>query len=77
MHHPLHVAIIPDGNRRWAKAQGLTGYASLYNRGVDGLVAVTQRAFDLGITHLTLWGSSHANLTDRSSDFFINIDASR
>lgn len=71
---PLHVAIIPDGNRRWAKAQGISGYASLYNRGVDGLVAVTQRAFDLGITHLTLWGSSHANLTDRSSEFFVNID---
>jgi len=70
----FHLAIIPDGNRRWAKQQGLKGYKSLYDRGVDGLVNVTESAFESGVTHLSLWGSSHANLTDRSSDFFINID---
>lgn len=70
----FHLAIIPDGNRRWAKKQGFKGYKSLYDRGVDGLVDVTETAFANGVTHLSLWGSSHANLADRSSDFTVNID---
>ena len=70
----FHLAIIPDGNRRWAKQNGLKGYKSLYDRGVEGLVNVTESAFDNGVTHLSLWGSSHANLADRSSDFFSSID---
>lgn len=74
MNSTFHLAIIPDGNRRWAKQHGLKGYKSLYDRGVDGLVNVTETAFENGVTHLSLWGSSHANLVDRSSDFFINID---
>lgn len=70
----FHLAIIPDGNRRWAKQNGLRGYSSLYDRGVNGLVDVTGAAFEQGVTHLSLWGSSHANLADRSSDFFTTID---
>lgn len=70
----FHLAIIPDGNRRWAKQQGLTGYKKLYDRGIDRTLEVTQRAFDQGVTHLSLWGSSHANLADRDKDFFQSID---
>lgn len=71
---PLHIALIPDGNRRWAKQHGLSGYKTLYDRGVSSLLDITQAAFDSGVTHLSLWGSSHANLADRSGDFFSNID---
>ena len=74
MQETFHLAIIPDGNRRWAKREGLKGYKKLYDLGVEGLLGITQSAFDSGATHLTLWGSSHANLADRSSDFFTNID---
>lgn len=74
MQETFHLAIIPDGNRRWAKKQGLKGYKKLYDLGVEGLLGITQSAFDNGVTHLSLWGSSHANLADRSSDFFTNID---
>jgi undecaprenyl diphosphate synthase len=70
----FHLAIIPDGNRRWAKQNGITGYKVLYDRGVEGLLGITQSAFDNDITHLSLWGSSHANIADRSGDFFKNID---
>ncbi len=70
----FHLAIIPDGNRRWAKQNGLKGYKALYDRGFDGLHEITQTAFDEGVTHLSLWGSSHANLADRSSEFFTSID---
>lgn len=70
----FHLAIIPDGNRRWAKQQGLTGYKKLYNQGIDRTLDVTQTAFDKGVTHLSLWGSSHANIADRDGDFFQSID---
>lgn len=74
MPETFHLAIIPDGNRRWAKRNGLKGYRDLYQLGVDGLLDITESAFDNGVTHLSLWGSSHTNLADRSSDFASNID---
>lgn len=70
----FHLAIIPDGNRRWAKQNGLKGYKELYDIGIEGLLNITQTAFDDDVTHLSLWGSSHANIADRSSDFFSSID---
>lgn len=70
----FHLAIIPDGNRRWAKQHGLIGYKKLYDRGFAGLADITETAFEQGVTHLSLWGSSHANIADRSSDFFSSID---
>lgn len=74
MSETLHIAIIPDGNRRWAKQGGLKGYYDLYQRGVDGLLDITEAAFDNDVTHLSLWGSSHSNMANRSSDFASNID---
>lgn len=74
MHDSFHLAIIPDGNRRWAKKQGLRGYKKLYDLGVEGFLDIIEPAFDSGVTHLSVWGSSHANLADRSSEFFTNID---
>ncbi len=70
----FHLAIIPDGNRRWAKQKGLTGYKKLYDQGIDRTLEITQAAFANGVTHLSLWGSSHANISDRDGDFFLSID---
>ena len=70
----FHLAIIPDGNRRWAKQHGLIGYKKLYDKGFQGLSDITESSFEHGVTHLSLWGSSHANLADRSSEFFSSID---
>lgn len=70
----FHLAIIPDGNRRWARQHGIKGYKNLYDLAIDRLLVVTEAAFAEGVTHLSLWGSSHANLSDRSSAFFIGID---
>lgn len=74
MNETFHLAIIPDGNRRWARQHGLKGYANLYNLAIDRLVEIAETAFDDGVTHLSMWGSSHSNLTSRSSDFFTGID---
>ncbi|MFZ2545353.1 MAG: undecaprenyl diphosphate synthase family protein [Candidatus Saccharimonadales bacterium] len=74
MSETFHLAITPDGNRRWAKKNGLTGYKKLYDLGFKGLADISETAFEMGVTHLSLWGSSHANIVDRSTDFFNNID---
>ena len=74
MSETFHLAIIPDGNRRWAQQHGINGYKKLYDIAINCLVDVTAAAFESGVTHLSLWGSSHANLTNRSSDFFKGID---
>lgn len=70
----FHLAIIPDGNRRWAKQNGLRGYKALYNQGIERTLEVTQTAFDREVTHLSIWGSSHANIADRDGEFFLSID---
>jgi undecaprenyl diphosphate synthase len=57
---PLHVAIIMDGNGRWAKARGLT--RSLGHRsGVNALKRTVEAAPSLGIDRMTVFGFSTEN----------------
>ena len=57
---PRHVAIIMDGNGRWAKKQGL---ARMYGhkQGVETVHRITEAAAELGIQHLTLYTFSTEN----------------
>ncbi len=64
---PNHIVIIPDGNRRWAKAHGLLSFAG-HERGAVAAEKVFDHALKLGVKNLTFWGSSYDNLTKRSSD---------
>src|SRR6201994_4249458 len=57
---PLHVAIIMDGNGRWAAARGLPR-AEGHRRGVDALRRVVRAASELGIQHLTIFSFSSEN----------------
>ncbi|MEZ5843125.1 MAG: di-trans,poly-cis-decaprenylcistransferase [Hyphomicrobiaceae bacterium] len=57
---PLHVALIMDGNGRWAKARELDRSAGHY-AGVAALRAVAQAAPDLGIATLTVYAFSADN----------------
>ena len=59
---PLHVAIIMDGNGRWAKARGLPRTTG-HRRGVEAAREIVEAAADLGVTHLTLFGFSSENWT--------------
>ncbi len=62
---PQHVAIIPDGNRRWATAQGLA--ASLgHQEGTQRFWEISEALFKSGVSHVTLWGASNDNLTKRN-----------
>jgi len=57
---PRHVAIIMDGNRRWAKERGLPAIEG-HRRGMIALRHVTRAASDLGIDALTVYGFSTQN----------------
>jgi undecaprenyl diphosphate synthase len=57
---PAHVAIIMDGNGRWARARGLTRTAG-HKRGAEATRAVVTGAVELGIAYLTLYGFSSEN----------------
>jgi undecaprenyl diphosphate synthase len=57
---PLHVAIIMDGNGRWAKARGLPRTIG-HQRGAEAVRRTVIGAVELGISHLTLFGFSSEN----------------
>ncbi len=57
---PRHVAIIMDGNGRWAAARGLPR-AEGHRRGVEALRRVVRAASDLGIAYLTIFSFSSEN----------------
>ncbi len=62
---PTHVAVIPDGNRRWAKKKGLTAFLG-HEKGSDAMEAIIGKALEMKIPYLTIWGSSLDNITKRS-----------
>lgn len=57
---PKHVAVIMDGNGRWAKARKLSRSAG-HRAGVDRLRGIIRMSSDLGITSLTLYAFSTEN----------------
>jgi undecaprenyl diphosphate synthase len=57
---PNHIAIIMDGNGRWAQARGLPRTAG-HGRGVEAVKRVVKDAAELGVKYLTLFGFSSEN----------------
>jgi undecaprenyl diphosphate synthase len=57
---PAHIAIIMDGNGRWAKARGLPRTAG-HRKGVEAVRRTVEAAGELGIRYLTLYGFSSEN----------------
>ncbi|MBR6250020.1 MAG: isoprenyl transferase [Bacteroidales bacterium] len=57
---PRHVAIIMDGNGRWAKSKGSERLFG-HKRGVGAVRQVTEAAVELGIEYLTLYAFSTEN----------------
>jgi len=57
---PNHIAIIPDGNRRWAKGKSLPTFEG-HRRGFEVMRNIGRRARELGIKILTVWAFSTEN----------------
>lgn len=57
---PAHVAIIMDGNGRWARER-MKGRSEGHAEGVTSVHNITQTASDIGVRHLTLYAFSTEN----------------
>lgn len=57
---PKHIAIIMDGNGRWAQARGLPRTAG-HHRGIEAVKRAVKGAGELGVQYLTLFGFSTEN----------------
>jgi len=62
---PTHIAVIPDGNRRWARKRGLQPWIG-HQVGARTLEKILAKALELKIPYFTFWGASWDNLTKRS-----------
>lgn len=63
---PNHLAIIPDGNRRWAKKRGETASVG-HSKGIERFHEISKKCHDGGINFLTFWAASEDNLTKREA----------
>ncbi len=64
MNIPNHIAIVPDGNRRWARDRGLEPWKG-HEAGAGNTEAIIREARRLGIREISFWGSSLENLAKR------------
>ena len=57
---PRHLAIVMDGNRRWARQRGLSEGEG-HSAGVDAIRPIVERAGDVGIEALSIFAFSREN----------------
>ncbi len=62
---PAHLAIIPDGNRRWSKQKNLNLLRG-YSNGVRKFIEVSIWAKSFGVKMISLWALSTDNIRNRS-----------
>lgn len=69
-----HLAVIMDGNRRWAKARGLFSVEG-HRQGVKTLRVLVKECLDLGINYLTAYAFSSENWrrTAKELDFLFEL----
>lgn len=73
---PRHVAIIMDGNGRWAAARGLPRSAG-HKAGIDALRRAVKAASEMGIAFLTIYSFSTENWSRPQSEITFLLDLFR
>ena len=63
---PKHIAIIPDGNRRWAKMRGLPTFEGHRAAAEKTLPSLIEKAAQLGVKYFTFWALSSENISKRT-----------
>ena len=59
-----HIAIIPDGNRRWARERKLAPWMGHFH-GLKGLEKLLEHALATNVEHISFWGASVDNVKKR------------
>lgn len=59
-----HLSLIPDGNRRWAQAQGQDAAVG-HRAGIENVGRIVGAAWDAGVEVVSFWWGSPANLCQR------------
>lgn len=63
----MHIAIIPDGNRRWAKSKNMPGWQG-HIEGGKRIWDIVKALSGSQVKYLTIWGSSYDNLVKRPKE---------
>src|SRR5271163_3551851 len=63
---PKHVALIPDGNRRWSYSHNLQIFNG-YQKGVKKFIDFSIWAKEYGVKTVTVWALSTENIKNRST----------
>lgn len=66
-HIPQHLGLILDGNRRWAKQQGIPTFEG-HRKGYDTLKIVGQAALDRGVKYVSVYAFSTENWNRSKSE---------
>ncbi len=67
-----HIALILDGNKRWAKKQKVSLLKG-YKKGFDNIEVISKSCLDLGVSNLTLFTLSSENLNRNSVNNIFKI----
>ncbi len=67
---PLHVAVIPDGNRRWARRNNVD-YSIAYRRGYENARRIMTLAYDMGTMAFSLFALSRDNCIKRDKELHV------
>jgi short-chain Z-isoprenyl diphosphate synthase len=65
---PGHIAVIMDGNRRWATSEGYADPGAGHRRGAEKALELIDWCVELGIREVTLWALSIENLERSTSE---------
>lgn len=68
----MHVAVIPDGNRRWAQKNGLDLERG-YEMGIRRFAEFVKWSIELGVDEITGWGMSYDNYIRRDREVLESI----
>ncbi len=67
-----HLALIPDGNRRWAKKNALSVKLG-HQQGLENFKRLYEKIAEMKIPYFSFWGASYDNLTKRNKGEVINL----
>lgn len=73
MNIPVHVAIIPDGNRRWARQRNLPDIEGHRVSAEKVLPKIIEFLGNAGVKYFTFWALSTENATKRSKEEYSNL----